>query len=89
MRRRRLSTSPHAKTAADLAGRREEFVFPDLGDEVRSVSEQGRTAFPGDKDFQSAVDALPAALREKLKETLGAEFTALRPVPAGRLRRPS
>ncbi len=78
-----------AEEAADLAGRREEFVFPDLGDEVRSVSEQGRTAFPGDKDFQSAVDALPAALREKLKETLGAEFTALRPVPAGRLRRPS
>ena len=46
-------------------------------------------AFPGDKDFDEAVKALPPALREKLKETLGAEFTALRSVSANKLRRPS
>ncbi|MBM3825536.1 MAG: DNA polymerase III subunit gamma/tau [Verrucomicrobia bacterium] len=74
---------------ADQAVRCEAFVFPELEKSVSGVSEQGRTAFPGDKEFQAAVDALPPGLREKLKETLGAEFTALRPVPTGRLRRPS
>ncbi|MFM8903800.1 MAG: DNA polymerase III subunit gamma/tau [Verrucomicrobiota bacterium] len=78
-----------AEDEADQAGRREAFVFPELEKSVPGVSEQGRTAFPGDKEFQAAVDALPPGLREKLKETLGAEFTALRPVPTGRLRRPS
>jgi len=78
-----------AEEEADQAGRRDDFVFPDLGTEVRAVADQGRAAFPGDKDFQAAVESLPPGLREKLKETLGAEFTALRPVPAGRLRRPT
>ena len=78
-----------AEEEADQAGRRDDFVFPDLGAEVRAVADQGRAAFPGDKDFQAAVESLPPGLREKLKETLGAEFTALRPVPAGRLRRPT
>ena len=78
-----------AEEEADQAGRREAFVFPELEKTVPGVSEQGRTAFPGDKEFQAAVDALPPGLREKLRETLGAEFTALRPVPAGRLRRPT
>lgn len=78
-----------AEDEADQAGRREAFVFPELEKSVPGVSEQGRTSFPGDKEFQAAVDALPPGLREKLKETLGAEFTALRPVPTGRLRRPS
>jgi len=51
--------------------------------------ESAKPAFPGDKDFDAAVGALPPALREKLKETLGAEFTALRSVSANKLRRPS
>ena len=78
-----------AEEEADQAGRREAFVFPELEKTVQGVSEQGRTAFPGDKEFQAAVDALPPGLREKLRETLGPESTALRPVPAGRLRRPT
>ncbi len=78
-----------AEEEADQAGRRDDFSFPELDAPVIAVADQGRTAFPGDKDFQAAVDALPPGLHDKLKETLGAEFTALRPVPAGRLRRPS
>ncbi len=47
-----------------------------------------KPSFPGDKDFEAAVNALPPALRDKLKQTLGAEFTALRSIPADKLRRP-
>jgi hypothetical protein len=78
-----------AEEEADQAARRNEFSFPDMGTGAKAVAEKGATAFPGDKEFQSAVDSLPPGLREKLKETLGAEFTSLRPVPNGRLRRPS
>jgi hypothetical protein len=35
-----------------------------------------------------AVNALPPGLKDKLKDTIGADFTALRPIPAGKLRRP-
>jgi DNA polymerase-3 subunit gamma/tau len=55
----------------------------------KPATESAKPAFPGDKDFDAAVSALPPALREKLKETLGAEFTALRSVSANKLRRPS
>ncbi len=55
----------------------------------KPAAESAKPAFPGDKDFDAAVSALPPALREKLKETLGAEFTALRSVSANKLRRPS
>jgi DNA polymerase-3 subunit gamma/tau len=47
-----------------------------------------KPSFPGDKDFEAAVSALPQALRDKLKQTLGAEFTALRSIPSDKLRRP-
>ena len=40
------------------------------------------------KDFDEAVASLPAGLADKLRITLGAEFTALRPIPAGKLRKP-
>lgn len=53
-----------------------------------SSSVDTKPAFPGDKDFEAAVNALPAALRDKLKQTLGIEFTALRSIPADKLRRP-
>lgn len=52
------------------------------------MAEVGKTAFPGDADFTDAVKGLPAGLQDKLKSTIGAEFTALRPVPVGKLRRP-
>ena len=52
------------------------------------VAEIGKTAFPGDKEVLEAVNALPPGLKDNLKDTIGADFTALRPIPAGKLRRP-
>jgi DNA polymerase-3 subunit gamma/tau len=77
-----------AEAEAAQSDRRETFVFPDAELAGLPVAEVGKTAFPGDKEFQEAVDALPPGLRQKLKDTIGADFTALRPVPAGKLRRP-
>ena len=62
------------------------FVLPALP--VTVIAETGKTSFPGDKDFDEAVASLPAGLADKLRITLGAEFTALRPIPAGKLRKP-
>lgn len=62
------------------------FVLPALP--TVTVAEVGKVSFPGDKDFEDAVGSLPAGLAEKLRVTLGAEFTALRPIPAGKLRKP-
>jgi DNA polymerase-3 subunit gamma/tau len=64
------------------------FSFPALNIPVLPVAETGKTVGPGDPDFQKAVQALPPGLKEKLRETLGAEFTVLRPIPVGKLRRP-
>jgi hypothetical protein len=64
------------------------FSFPALNIPVLPVAETGKTVGPGDADFQKAVQALPPGLKEKLRETLGAEFTVLRPIPVGKLRRP-
>ena len=64
------------------------FNFPVTGVPVRAVAETGKTAGPQDPDFQKAVQALPPGLQDKLRETLGAEFTSLKPIPAGKLRRP-
>ncbi len=64
------------------------FSFPDIAGEPLPVAEAGKSAFPGDKEFHDAVKALPPGLKEKLKETIGAEFTSLRAVPAGKLHRP-
>ena len=77
-----------AEEEAAQAERRAGFHFPAGDLPVLKVAETGKAAFPGEKDFQDALAALPPGLREKLKSTLGAEFTALRPVPAGKLRRP-
>ena len=78
-----------AEEEAAQAERRDGFHFPPVDLPSLKVAETGKAAFPGDKDFQEALEALPPGLREKLKSTLGAEFTALRPVPAGKLRRPT
>ncbi len=43
---------------------------------------------PGHPDFERALESIPKGVRAKLKETLGAEFTSLRPPPPGGLRRP-
>lgn len=64
------------------------FSFPDTSVTTQPVAEIGKSAFPGEKEFQEAVGNLPPGLTEKLRDTLGAEFTSLRPVPAGKLRRP-
>ena len=77
-----------AEAEAMQAARREDFAFPGSDQAGLPVAEVGKTAFPGDREFQEAVDALPPGLRQKLKDTIGADFTSLRPVPAGKLRRP-
>ena len=77
-----------AENAASQSERREPFVFTETLLESQPVAEIGLTAFPGDEDFKAAVSALPEGLRQKLKDTIGADFTALRPIPAGKLRRP-
>ncbi|MEY2750352.1 MAG: hypothetical protein RLZZ550_323 [Verrucomicrobiota bacterium] len=78
-----------AEEEAEQAAARNAFAFPATALPIAKVAETGKTAFPGDKDFQEALAALPPGLAEKLRSTLGAEFTALRPVPAGKLRRPA
>lgn len=75
---------------AEAAGsdRRADFAFPEAALADLPVAEVGKTAFPGDKEFIEAVESLPPGLKDKLKSTIGADFTALRPIPAGKLRRP-
>jgi DNA polymerase-3 subunit gamma/tau len=77
-----------AEAEASHSERRADFVFPESALASLPVAEIGKTAFPGDKEFLEAVNALPPGLKDKLKDTIGADFTALRPIPAGKLRRP-
>ena len=77
-----------AENEAAHSDRRADFVFPESSLASLPVAEVGKTAFPGDKEFIEAVESLPAGLKDKLKATIGADFTALRPIPAGKLRRP-
>ena len=42
----------------------------------------------GHEDFERALASIPPGVRKKLKETLGAEFTVLRPSPPAGLSRP-
>jgi DNA polymerase-3 subunit gamma/tau len=77
-----------AEAEAASSDRRADFVFPESALAGLPVAEVGKTAFPGDKEFIEAVESLPPGLKEKLKSTIGADFTALRPIPAGKLRRP-
>ena len=77
-----------AENEAANSDRRVDFVFPESALASLPVAEVGKTAFPGDKEFIEAVESLPPGLKDKLKTTIGADFTALRPIPAGKLRRP-
>ena len=77
-----------AEAEASSSDRRTDFVFPEAALASLPVAEIGKTAFPGEKEFVEAVNALPPGLKDKLKDTIGADFTALRPIPAGKLRRP-
>ena len=77
-----------AENEAANSDRRADFVFPESALASLPVAEVGKTAFPGDKEFIEAVESLPPGLKDKLKSTIGADFTALRPIPAGKLRRP-
>jgi DNA polymerase-3 subunit gamma/tau len=77
-----------AEAEAASSDRRADFVFPEAALAGLPVAEVGKTAFPGDKEFIEAVESLPSGLKDKLKSTIGADFTALRPIPAGKLRRP-
>jgi len=45
-------------------------------------------ARPGTPDFDQALGAIPPGVRARLRETLGAEFSQLRPLKPGALRRP-
>ncbi len=77
-----------AEAEASQADRPEAFAFPEASLPAQPVAEMGKTAFPGEKEFTEAVEALPPGLKQKLRDTIGAEFTALRPIPVGKLRRP-
>jgi DNA polymerase-3 subunit gamma/tau len=77
-----------AEAEAASSDRRADFVFPESALASLPVAEVGKTAFPGDKEFIEAVESLPPGLKDKLKSTIGADFTALRPIPAGKRRRP-
>ena len=63
-----------------------QFEIP-KGPAPKSV-ESAKPLFPGDQDFDAAVKAMPQGLKDKLKETLGAEFTSLRSVSVDKLHRP-
>lgn len=63
-----------------------QFIIPDGPAAPRA--ESVKSVFPGDKDFDAAVSAMPQALKDKLKETLGAEFTSLRSVSIDKFKRP-
>ena len=45
-------------------------------------------ARPGAPEFDQALGSIPPSVRSRLKETLGAEFSQLRPLKPGALRRP-
>ena len=80
------SAEEEAIMAENRAAESFDFVLPSLPS--TAVAATGKTSFPGDKDFDEALASLPAGLAAKLRIMLGAEFTALRPIPAGKLRKP-
>ena len=77
-----------AEAEAASPDRCADFAFPEAALADLPVAEAGTTALPGDKEFNKAVESLPPGLKDKLKSTIGADFTALRPIPVGKLRRP-
>ena len=81
-----LSVSDDAGIIIDEKISDYKFDIP-AGSATRPV-ESAKSLFPGDKDFDAAVKAMPQGLKDKLKETLGAEFTSLRSVSADKLHRP-
>ena len=53
-----------------------------------SLATTGEAVRPGSKDFDEALRNVPDSVRAKLKTELGAEFSQLRSLPPGKLRRP-
>lgn len=53
-----------------------------------TLATTGEAVRPGSKDFDEALRNVPDSVRAKLKAELGAEFSQLRPLPLGKLRRP-
>lgn len=53
-----------------------------------SQSQGEEVVTPGSKEFSDAVESIPDSVRAKLKDALGAEFSQLRSLPPGKLRRP-
>ena len=53
-----------------------------------SQSQSEEVVKPGSKEFSDAVESIPDSVRAKLKDALGAEFSQLRSLPPGKLRRP-
>jgi len=57
-------------------------------DPVEPAAPEAPPARPGAPEFDQALGAIPSGVRAKLKETLGAEFSQLRSLKPGSLRRP-
>ncbi len=72
------SESPLPETLEAGAALAAELPLPETLPSVRS----------GHEDFERALASIPPGVRKKLKETLGAEFTVLRPSPPAGLSRP-
>ena len=75
-----LDASAPAEAAAE--------AWPEAAAEAPPAAPAAPAVRPGHPDFERALESIPKGVREKLKETLGAEFTSLRPPPPGGLRRP-
>jgi len=71
------------EAAADLAE-----SWPEPSTAAAQVLPEAAPARPGAPEFDQALGAIPPGVRAKLKETLGAEFSQLRPLKPGALRRP-
>jgi DNA polymerase-3 subunit gamma/tau len=63
-------------------------AWPETAAPEAAILPEAAAARPGSADFNHALGAIPPGVRAKLKETLGAEFSQLRPLKPGSLRRP-
>ena len=89
--RSKLGELRYDQRPADVAGV-EDYVAPFERED--GLGAQAAMRIGDDADLerrlhgQSGRRSLPPGLKDKLKTTIGADFTALRPIPAGKLRRP-
>jgi DNA polymerase III subunit gamma/tau len=67
---------------------RETEVWPSADTAAEPALPEAPSARPGTPEFDQALGSIPPGVRARLKETLGAEFSQLRPLKPGTLRRP-